>query len=175
MGVDIYSQKGVVLTIDEATAKMIPAMKTAEIKKMFYLIESAAEDAMAVLHDREFAGAMQGRLASLRTTKELRAWFVDLVHAFVNASDGYVEHADVLSDILLTIMGPKKAKTLPDFAFEYFNSGRYSGWDVPLGVPCVVFDAAGLFEEKMTAAGRKLAKQLGVKSLSSATWTTYSV
>jgi hypothetical protein len=175
MGVDIYSQTGVVFTIDEAVVKLIPTMKTAEIRKMFPLIESAAEDVLSLLHDREFAGAMQARLASLRTTKELRAWFVDLVHAFVVDDDGYIEHADVLSDVLLTIMGPKNSKALPDFAFEYFNSGRYSGWDVPLGVPCVVFDAAGLFEEKMTAAGRKLAKHLGIKSLSSTPWTVYSV
>lgn len=175
MGVDIYSQKGVVLTIDEAVAKMIPSMKASEIKKLLPLIEAAAEDATALMHDREFAANMQARLAGMRTTKELRAWVVDLVHAFTSADEGYVDHADVLADMLLTIMGPKNAKALPHFAFEYFNSGRYSGWDVPLGVPCVVFDADGLFEEKMTAAGRKLAKQLGVKSLSSTSWTVYSV
>lgn len=175
MGIDISVQRGVVLTIDEAAAKMIPAMKTADIKKMFYHIESAAEDVLAVLSDREFAGSMQARLAGLRTTTELRAWFVELVHAFVVADDGHIEHADVLVDVLLTIMGPKNAKALPDFAFEYFKSGRYSGWDVPIGTPCVVFDADGLFEEKLTSAGRKLMAQLGMKKLASTTWANFSV
>lgn len=175
MGVDIYSQKGVVLTIDEAVARMIPAMKSADVRKLFYHIESAAEDALASLDDREFAGQMQARLAALRTTKELRSWFTDLVQAFVLADESRVDHADILADVLLTIMGPKLAKALPNFSFEYFSSGRYSGWEVPIGAPCVVFEADGLFAEKMTAAGRKLAKHLGVRSLSSTTWTTYSV
>ena len=175
MGVDIYSQTGVVLTIDEAVMRMIPAMKTAEIKKLFCHIEAAAADALAGMPDHEFVANMQRRLACLRTTKELRAWFVDLTHAFTNGEDGHVANSDILADILLTIMGPKMATALPDFVFEYFKSGRYSGWDVPLGVPCIVFSAVGLFEEKMTAAGRKLAARLGIKSLSSTTWTVFSV
>lgn len=175
MGVDIYTQKGVVLTIDEAAQKMIPAMKTAEIRKLISHIETAAADAITLLADKAFAADIQARLVGIRTTTALRAWFVDLVNAFVYAGAGEVEHADVLADILLTIMGPKRSAALPNFAFEYFASGRYSGWDVPTGTPCVTFDAEGLFEEKLTAAGRKLAKNLGVKSLSSATWTIYSV
>ena len=175
MGVDIYTQKGVVLTVDEAAHKMIPSMKSGEIKKLLPLIESAATDALELVPDKEFSADMQARLVGLRTTTALRIWFVDLVNAFVSADEGYIEHADVLADMLLTIMGPKNAKALPHFAFEYFTSGRYSGWNVPLGTPCITFDADGLFEEKMTAAGRKLSKQLGIKSLSSTTWTTYSV
>ena len=64
--------------------------------------------------------------------------------------------------------------SLPECNFRSFESSRESGWDVEAYVLYLMFEPSGLFETKMTAEGRKLAKVLGKKSIEETTWTVHS-
>ena len=64
--------------------------------------------------------------------------------------------------------------SLPECNFRSFESSRESGWDVETDVVYLMFESAGLFETRMTAEGKKLAKVLGQKSIEETTWTVHS-
>lgn len=63
---------------------------------------------------------------------------------------------------------------LPECNFRSFENSRESGWDVETDVVYLMFESSGLFETKMTAEGKKLAKVLGQKSIIETTWTVHS-
>lgn len=63
---------------------------------------------------------------------------------------------------------------LPECNFRSFDNLRESGFDVEADVIYIMFESYGLFETKMTAEGKKLAKVLGQKSIEETTWTVHS-
>ena len=63
---------------------------------------------------------------------------------------------------------------LPECNFRSFDNLREAGWDVEADVVYIMFEPSGLFETKMTAEGKKLAKVLGQKSIEETTWTVHS-
>lgn len=176
MGTDIYAQSGVVIPAAEAVDTLIPKMSRSEIKALRptlrELIAEFCEEAHPAFVDEAVVDKLTTAVEGLKTTTQLRALVVDMIHASV--SDDHVHMTDRLSDIIATIAGPKIMRGLPDFTFDYFASGRIAGYDVPIGVPCIVFSSEGLFKQVLTPAGKKLAKALKRSSVAESTWTVWS-
>lgn len=176
MGTDIYAQHGVVLSADEVVSAFIPKMTRRELKDLQptlrELVAEFCEEAHPTFIDADSVSDLRAAVETIKTTTQLRELVMSLIYAAV--SDDSVHMTDRLSDIISTIAGPKIMRGLPDFTFDYFSSGRIAGYDVPLHVPCVVFDSEGLFKQTMTPVGKKLAKALKRSSVAESTWTVWS-
>lgn len=57
---------------------------------------------------------------------------------------------------------------------EYFKSARVSGYDVPIGEPCIVFADDTCFNTILTRRGKTLARMLGKEDIERKTWTWVS-
>lgn len=173
MGMDIYSEHGVVFEVSDLVLRLFGRFKkplVAEIKekvKSFLTIHNK---------DHMFDGPL-AKLAGVKTGQHLGEWYANFcedqlvgedVHDRYFSTD---EHMLSVWDDICEAAGLE----LPSVNFRYWTRGRLNGWDVPIDVPCIVFDDETLFETKMTSAGKKLAKVLGLKELSSVTWTELSV
>jgi hypothetical protein len=173
MGMDIYSEHGVVFEVSDLALRLFGNFKktlVAEIKEKLktFLTE--------INKDNVFDGPI-AVLARVKTGQNLGEWFANfcedqLVGEDVN--DRYFRTYEHMLCVWDEICGAA-GLNMPTASFRYWNRGRLNGWDVPIDVPCIVFDDESLFETKMTAAGKRLAKLLKLKELTSVTWTELSV
>lgn len=97
---------------------------------------------------------------------------VDLI-SMDEGYEGDREHNTKLLQIFCEHVGVD-LDDLPECNFRSFDNLRESGFDVEADVIYLMFETYGLFETKMTAEGKKLAKVLGQKSIEETTWTVHS-
>ena len=97
---------------------------------------------------------------------------VDLI-SMDEGYEGDREHNTKLLTIFCEHVGVD-LDNLPECNFRSFDNLREAGWDVEADVVYLMFEPYGLFETKMTAEGKKLAKVLGQKSITETTWTVHS-
>lgn len=164
MGMDIYSNSGVVFPVEDAAPAIFSKAKKNQIAQAVEAIKSKWN-----YNDKS-------GLDDVKDPDALIGWVVETANKFgqvANSQDGYIDSLALVSlfDILCDSFGIK----LPSFSFEYWTRSRISGWEVPTNTPCIVFDNDGLFETKPTKEGKKLAKMLGQESIESTTWTIMSV
>lgn len=161
MGMDIYSNSGVVVPLSDATPSIFRKAKKENILK-------AADAVRAVWEVSDKTG-----LESVEDLSSLTAWVVGVAERLTNKEEGYIDSVALtnLFDILCEQLGVE----LPSFEFDYWTRSRISGWEVPTNTPCIVFSDSGLFEKKMTKEGKRLASILGTKEIESSTWTVMSV
>lgn len=174
MGTDILHYSGVVVTAEDAIDSLVPTFSRREVSELRPTISSIVEelfDALSFL-DEEFRTEIRGNIAALKSSKNIKSLLTTLLYACVHDDD--LLGSDILGDLFATIVGPKILRGLPDFSFEFFNSGRLNGYDVPVNVPCVSFDTNGLFKQFLTPAGKRLAKALGLKTIEPTAWTVLS-
>lgn len=85
-----------------------------------------------------------------------------------------IENNDKLLDLLACIMAvcPKADNLPPIESISIWASERLNGWEVPIGVPCVVFNDDEVFERVLNPCGKAVKKLFG--SCESISWTEVS-
>jgi hypothetical protein len=161
MGVDIYADSGILFTIDDAVSRFFKGLNKKSITEIIDSCTSIITDE----NDLHF-------LKSISNTDDLKSWFISFAQKLVD-DEGCLDE-DFLSIVYYRIIDKTKFKDLPAVRFKYFKSNRYSGYDVPANTICLVIDDTGLFETKMTAQGKLVAKLMGFKNIEKTTWTVYS-
>lgn len=173
MGMDIYAEHGVVFEVGDLAPQLFGKFKKPLVAEIRETIKSFLTE-----HNKDhmFAGPL-ARLAGVKTGHQLGEWYANFCEDQLvgeDVHDRYFStdtHMLALWDAICAAAGLE----MPPVGFRYWTRGRLNGWDVPIDVPCIVFDDETLFETKMTSAGKKLAKMLGLKELTAVTWTEMSV
>lgn len=155
MGMDIYSEHGIVFRIDELFPRIFKKIDKKQLKSM-----------------SEEISKISGEVLEFKSASEFQSWFAEFIAKQHNGE--YFEDTTKLElawDVATTTL----KLDLPRASFEYWTHARLQGYEVPIEEFCVVFDDSEVFENKLTSYGKKLAKLLGEKNLSSSTWTIMSV
>lgn len=161
MGSDIYTESAVAVRFDD----FLSSRKELN-KKPFRnaLVDELIENKIVSATDH----------LSMRDSKSVFInKFVDLISMSEEGYEDDREHNTKLLTIFCEHIGID-LDDLPECNFRFFESSRESGWDVETDVVYLMFEPHGLFETKMTAEGKKLAKVLGQKSITETTWTVHS-
>ena len=161
MGVDIYTEKAVAVTVDEFV------QKTCRLKK------SRKAIAESLLHE-ELCGDEQAKLM-IERSGFCRDWFGARFTEDLEGNEGYPENEDYhrrLVSILADASGVN-LKKLPRYEIRMFESSRYSGYEVSVGVPYLMFDSHGLFEQRLSKKGKAIENELGIDVVETE-WTVYS-
>lgn len=159
---DIISSSGVVFPLSEICLALFSDAKKGALAAALANVKDAWREEWG---DHQIDGVTAGG--------ELAAWFFAL--SLEQVKDDYLSE-EVVGPVWGAITeGLGLADKLPPASFDYWTHSRISGWDVPIEVPCVVFDETGLFETKMTREGKKFAKLIGEQSIKSTKWTIMSV
>ena len=162
MGVDIFTEKALAVTVDEFV------QLTCKLKKGRKTI------AEALVHE-EMCTDEQAKLMVERSGF-CRDWFGQRFNENLENNEGYPENEDYLRRLvdILADGGGVNLKKLPQYDIRSFESSRYSGYEVDTGVPYLMFDSSELFEQKLSKTGQAVAKQLNIKHVTETEWTVYS-
>lgn len=162
MGMDIISSSGVVFPVADICVVLFADAKKGPLASAVANIKAEWKEEWGEL-----------QIDKVDTGVDLAEWFSNLVSSQVK--DDYLDDRIVGTVWDLIVEGLGLQGKLPSASFDYWTHSRISGWDVPIEVPCIVFDENGLFETKMTREGKKFAKLIGEQSIKSTTWTIMSV
>ena len=161
MGVDIFTEKAVAVTVDEFV------QKTCRLKK------SRKTIAETLVHD-ELCTDEQAKLM-LEGSGFCRDWFTERFKEDLDGNEGYPENEDYLRR-LVSILAENSGvnlKKLPRYDIRMFESSRYSGYEVEVGVPYLMFESHGLFEQRLSKKGKAIENELGIDVVETE-WTVYS-
>ena len=162
MGVDIYTEKALAVTVDEFV------QLTCRLKK------SRKTIAETLVHD-ELCTAEQAKLM-VEGSGFCRDWFGARFTEDLEGHEGYPHNEDYLRRLvsILADGGGVALQKLPRYDIRSFESSRYSGYEVEVGVPYLMFDSSELFEQKLSKTGQAVSKQLNIKNVTETEWTVYS-
>lgn len=163
MGMDIYSKTGVVFTVEDISSMLFGKLENSEVGKV-------VEDLKANWNED---WGDKGGLDEVKDASSLSNWLCSFASSLVR--DEYLDETSLGQVWGVITESMDIADQLPMVTFDYWTRSRISGWEVPTEVPCIVFEESGLFETKMTAAGKKFAKLIGQKKIEITTWTIMSV
>jgi hypothetical protein len=183
MGMDIYSGRGVIFTVEEFL-KIINGKVKADVVQVCndYYAELWAESRSN--QDDEWRATLANRYKPLSTLqkgmkiqeiKEIIASVVEVGGEVAKYGDCWVEDSEYVESLFNKILDVcPHAEDLPIIQeVTAWGSGRNNGWEVPKGVACVVFDSEYCFERSMSNQGKALKKVLG--HCDEAEWTVMSV
>ena len=161
MGVDIFTEKALAVTVDEFV------QLTCRLKK------SRKTIAETLVHD-ELCTDEQAKLM-LEGSGFCRDWFTERFKEDLDGNEGYPENEDYLRR-LVSILAENSGvnlKKLPRYDIRMFESSRYSGYEVEVGVPYLMFESHGLFEQRLSKKGKAIENELGIDVVETE-WTVYS-
>ena len=170
MGTDIYSNSAVIVQVDDLADGINSKNKKEIIEKIQRWYENECD---------EDARNHFSPIAKIKPTiklSDLRKVLCDLVEVSGEVAKYdtsiHVKYSDEIWQLWNWILDSIDDE-LPDLiSVEAFGSGRYNGWDVPLGVACFMFSDEECFERVLTEEGKKLKKLVGYVETS--TWTEIS-
>lgn len=163
MGMDIYSQHGIVFTVSDLLPRVFGKFKKQQLENV------SATLCKEVFPENEEEKANINRIEN---SEEFIRWFEDFIARSHNGD--YYNDTGTLERIW-GAAADELELDLPTVTFEWWDSSRLQGYEVPMQEHCIVFDDGDVFETKLTDYGRKIAKILKEKNLSSTTWTIMSV
>lgn len=179
MGMDIYSEHGVIAQIDD----MVGMLRKSDVKKAVAAIkewfDAADRDSLQTpsgIPFDEFFADLKG-LGDSATLNDLvsalrSCCVVNGEPSKYGSEDCYIHHQEALESIWVAIIEATRPG-LPNLReIKVFDSGRVNGWSVPHGVACFIFDPNECFERKLTETGKLLKKAIG--HCDSAEWTVMS-
>lgn len=182
MGMDIYSESGVIAQIDQMTGML----RKSDVKKALAALkiwfESVDKNDQWPSGDKPF----DEFFAELKKLTEEKSVTLEcLVNALENccvvngepskygSDDCFVCYSSSLEEIWNSIIEATRPN-LPNLKeVRVFDSGRVNGWDVPHGVACFIFEANDCYERILTETGRDLKKAIGHCDVTD--WTIMSV
>ncbi|MHA2092803.1 MAG: hypothetical protein ACW98K_18310 [Candidatus Kariarchaeaceae archaeon] len=181
MGIDIYSGRGVIFTVDEFL-KVINGKNKSNVVSVCHAFhkelvdEANADTDEASVLDQSKAWRSQiaehyKALSTLKTTmkldeiREIIASVVEVEGEVSKYGQCYVTDSEYIEDLFTKILGVSRDIYGVDLPYiqevTAWGSGRNNGWDVPKGVACVVFDSESCFERTLSDQGKALKKFLG--------------
>lgn len=161
MGMDIISSSGVVVRVEEAVSAIFGRAKKADVAKAVEAVKA------------RWSLAEKFAMGDVSDANSLVTWISETAAGLVDKEGGYIDSLALID--LFSVLCESLGVDLPSYEFDYWTHARISGWEVPIGTPCIVFLNDGLFETKMTKEGKRLAKMLGTKEIQPTTWTVMSV
>ena len=197
MGVDIYSNDGVLVSVDEFLGSIIKKPKVkrviAGIKDLIEKldVEYMSKEAFVPLEKalgREVAGNLNSVLDTNAGKWELevldRDKLVEIIASWVenyveeeDSFDCYLSYPEEIAALLNVVLDVCVTTDVPSISsMEIFGSYRYSGlYEVELNKPYVLFSKEDCFELISTDTGKNLAKALKQRTLELSSWATYSI
>lgn len=171
MGVDILSDSGVVVSVDELSTIVTDDNKELACRTLLRYTLKLFRQGKHSLYDlmvSKFAG-----LGIDSSHAEIRKMLISLSPGIEDGLDSHIENGDEALEVwreLISVLFPDAP--LPK-STEFGWSSRYQGDDLPSGV-LFVFSERDCFTRDKTPVGKALDTMLQRKT-SVTTWTTYSV
>jgi len=176
MGTDIYSSRGVIVTVDDFLKVINGKNKSNVVSVCLSYHQTLVVDARQHPDDdwrqnlaRTFKAL--GDLKSKMKLSEIREIIASTVRVGGEVgkySDCWVEENEYVHDLFNCILdaclteATPEADNLPDIQeVTAWGSNRNNGWDVPKGVACVVFDSDSCFERTLSDQGKAVKKVFG--------------
>ena len=182
MGVDIYTGRGVVVTVEDFL-KIINGNNKSNVVsvcKSYYEYRLEKADNSNQEWMKELADDYKV-LSTLKTTmklseiREIIASTVDFRGEPSKYGQCGVADPEYTEDLFTRILDAcPEADDIPCIQeITAWGSGRYNGYDVPKGVACVVFDSDDCFKRTLSKQGKVVEKLFG--HCDETEWTEYSV
>jgi len=182
MGIDIYSSKGIIFTVEEFL-KIVNGKNKSDVVGACHTFHQGLVDEANANPDSEWRSQLVESYKSLSTLKntmkisEIREIVASVVTVQGEPSkygSCYVDDGEFVLELFDLILDAcPESKDLPPIQeIEAWGSGRYNGWDVPKGVACVVFDSECCFKKTLSKHGKALEKMLG--HCNETEWTEHS-
>jgi hypothetical protein len=180
MGVDIYTGRGVVVTVEDFL-KIINGKNKSNVVSVCksyyeYLLGHPVEmDWMKELADDYKVLSTLKTTMKLSEIREIIASVVTVKGEPSKYGSCYVDNSEYVEDLFTRILDvcPEADDLPPIQEIEAWGSSRYNGWDVPKGVACVVFDSDDCFKRTLSKQGKVVEKLFG--HCDETEWTEYSV
>lgn len=174
MGMDVYSEHGVLATAEE----MLQLVKKSNLKQVKLAIDSFWRGLLDMSKSRRKNGDAERAKEALiyfrtlsditekYTASDVKASLESVIKlhgkpAKYGSDDCYVEQAEMLHNLWCCILETCYPQLPELLEVRVFDSARLNGWDVPLGVVTFIFDANACFEQRMTEEGKALKKAIG--------------
>ncbi len=171
MGLDIYSGRGVIFTVDEFLKVINGKNKSDVVAVCLDYHQQLVKDARFNADDewkQEIAESFKplGGLKSSMKLSEIREIIDSTIKVggeVAKYGDCWVENSEYVEDLFIRILDAcPNADDLPHIQeVTAWGSGRNNGWDVPKGVACVVFDSESCFERTLSDQGKAVKKMFG--------------
>ena len=171
MGVDVYSGRGVIFTVDEFLKVINGKSKSDVVTVCLSFHQDLVVDARQNPDDDwraslELTFRPLGSLKKsmkLSEVREIIASTVKVCGEVAKYGECWVENPDYVHNLFTDILDV--CPHANDFPYiqevTAWGSGRNNGWDVPKGVACVVFDSESCFERTLSGQGKAIKKLLG--------------
>jgi len=191
MGLDISSDTGVVVTLDEFLSLIQPEhVQGIRVDGLALYYRKLAEEQMAgrtpsytkKLQSDDYSEeyrdldeewqALINRIEKAESVEEIREAIGAVIRMCAHTPSAELDVLDLFY-LLITSITPVFSP-LPVGVAESEEGPRISGDDVPVDEPFVVFSNEECFETRLSAQGRALANALGRTSLRPETWTSQS-
>lgn len=164
MGTDIYSETGVIQTLDS----MLQSIPRRGIPLHLWAVNRYIRLRVATDHQADF-----NCLTTLERSTQ-RQFITALAQVSRYDPDSELEYDPsgyilAIWKVLLKSMYPELPKLRE---IQVFTSPRECGWDVPLNTPCFIFDSKTLFRTTLSNKGKKMRRIFG--QCQETTWTIMS-
>jgi len=172
MGVDIYSSKGVICSVDEFLGVINGKNKKAIVKvcKDFWqeLVDQCdkgykpePEPWRAELADSFNAFYNLEPTMTIKEIKEIIGSVVLVKGEVSKYGECWVENSEYIESLFGQILNASGFDLPYIQEVTAWGSGRYNGWEVPTGVACVVFNSSDCFVKTLSEEGKAVKKLLG--------------
>ena len=184
MGVDIYSNDGVLVSVDEFLGSII---KKPKVKKVIALVSNLIEKIDVEYMNKEAFVPLEKALGREVFCVQVvldRDKLVEIIASWVenyveekDSFDCYLSYSEEIAALLNMVLDVCVTTDVPPISsMEIFGSYRYSGlYEVELNKPYVLFSKEDCFELISTDTGKNLAKALKQRTLELSSWATYSI
>jgi hypothetical protein len=170
MGIDVYSGRGIVFSVDEFL-KVINGKNKSNVVGMCLSFLQGLENEAESSED-EWRADLVKHFSALSTLKkgmkiseirEVISSVVTLGGEVAKYGDCWVENSEYIEELFGSILDicPEADNLPPISQVVAWGSSRYNGWDVPKGVACVVFDSDYCFERTLSEQGQAVQKVFG--------------
>ena len=171
MGIDIYSDRGIIFTVDEFL-KVINDKNKSNVVSVCHAFHKELVDEANADTDSEWRNQLADRFKPFSTLKtsmklsdirEIIASSIEVEGEVSKYGSCYVTDAEYVEYLFRRILDAcPEADNLPYIKeVTAWGSGRNNGWEVPKGIACVVFDSDDCYERSLSEKGKALKKMFG--------------
>ena len=170
MGIDVYAGRGVIVDVDDFLKIINGKNKSNVVGVCLSFLQGLEGEAES--SEDEWRHNLVKHFSVLSTLKkgtkisdirEVISSVVTLGGEVAKYGECWVEHSEYIEELFQSIIHicPEGDNLPPISQVVAWGSARYNGWDVPLGVPCVVFDSDYCFTRVMSEEGKAVEKIFG--------------
>ena len=170
MGVDVYSGRGIIATIDEFLG-VVNGKNKANVIDVCHAFYQDLADQAKQNPDDEWRKTLSEDFKPLTGLK--KSMPLNTIRGIIDSCVGvrgevakygecYVENGEFVQELFEKILDVSGFDDLPYIQeVTAWGSSRYNGWDVPKGVACVVFCSEACYVKTLSEQGMAVKKFLG--------------